>query len=133
MENQDDIGKTALFKDLSDEKYELFLKLLSFENNEFLEVLSKMTDKNTLLKLLDVFSGEYIRFPNRKSVIWVLEKVNIYTYLKNKNFSDESYYTVSKEYDRTIYEIKKIVNVIEKNLNKWGSFYIFKWGIIWIQ
>ena len=133
MENQDDIGKTALFKDLSDEKYELFLKLLSFENNEFLEVLSKMTDKNTLLKLLDVFSGEYIRFPNRKRIIWVLEKVNIYTYLKNKNFSDEAYYTVSKEYDRTIYEIKKIVNVIEKNLNKWGSFYIFKWGIIWIQ
>ena len=116
LENQDDIGKTTLFKDLDDEKYSLFLQLLSFENSEFLDVIDKMTDRNTLLKLLDVFAGEYIRFPNRKSVIWVLEKVNMYTYLKNRNFSDEAYYTVSKEYDRTVYEIKKIVNVIDKNL-----------------
>lgn len=116
LENQDDIGKTTLFKDLDDEKYSLFLQLLSFENSEFLEVIDKMTDRNTLLKLLDVFAGEYIRFPNRKSVIWVLEKVNMYTYLRSRNFSDEAYYTVSKEYDRTVYEIKKIVNVIEKNL-----------------
>lgn len=115
-ENQEDIGKTALFKDLSDDKYDLFLKLLSFENAEFLEVLNTMTDKNTVLKLLDVFAGEYIKFPNRKSVVWVLEKVCMYTYLKNRNFSDEAYYVVSKDYDRTVYEIKKIVNVIEKNL-----------------
>lgn len=118
LENQDDIGKTTLFKDLDDEKYELFLQLLSFENSEFLKVIDTMTDRNTLLKLLDVFAGEYIRFPNRKSVIWVLEKVNMYTYLKSRDFSDEAYYTVSKEYDRTVYEIKKIVNVIEKNLGK---------------
>lgn len=116
MENQEDIGKTALFKDLDDEKYELFLKLLSFENNEFLQVINTMTDRNTVLKLLDIFAGEYIKFPNRKSVIWVLDKVNMYIYLKNRNFSPEAYYTVSKEYDRTVYEIKKIVNVIEKNL-----------------
>lgn len=118
IENYDDIGKTSLFKDLSDEKYELFLKLLSFENNEFLEVIDKMTDRNTLLQLLDVFAGEYVKFPNRKSVIWVLQKVNMYTYLKQKNFSDDAYRFVSKEYDRTVYEIKKIVKVIEKNLNQ---------------
>ena len=117
FENQDDIGKTTLYKDLDDEKYDLFLKLLSFDNSEFLSIINQMTDRNTLLKLLDVFAGEYIRFPNRKSVIWVLEKVNMYTYLKSRNFSDEAYYTVSKEYDRTVYEIKKIVNVIEKNLS----------------
>ena len=117
MENGEDIGKTALFKDMSDDKYELFLKLLSFENNEFIDIINKMTDKNTVLKLLDTFAGEYIKFPNRKSVIWVLEKVNMYLYLKARNFSDEAYYIVSKDYDRTVYEIKKIVNVIEKNLN----------------
>ena len=117
LENQgDDIGKTVLFRDLDDEKFELFLKLLSFENNEFLNIINIMTDKNTLLKLLDVFAGEYIKFPNRKSIIWVLEKVNMYTYLKQHDFSQEAYATVSKEYDRTVYEIKKIVNVIEKNL-----------------
>lgn len=116
LENQDDIGKTVLFKDLDDEKYELFLNILSFENGEFLDILHKMIDRNTLLKLLDVFAGEYIKFPNRKSVIWVLDKVNMYTYLKNRDFSDEAYRVVSKEYDRTVYEIKKIVNVIQKNL-----------------
>lgn len=116
IENQEDIGKTALFKDLDDDKYDLFLKLLSFENSEFLNILDIMTDKNTLLKLLDVFAGEYIKFPNRKSVIWALDKVNMYTYLKQHDFSQEAYYVVSKEYNRTVYEIKKIVNVIEKNL-----------------
>lgn len=116
MENNEDIGKTALFKDLDDEKYNLFLQLLSFENAEFLKVFDSLTDRNTVLKLLDIFGGECIKFPNRKSVIWVLEKVNMYTYLKSRNFSQEAYYVVSKEYDRTVYEIKKIVNVIEKNL-----------------
>lgn len=116
LENQDDIGKTVLFKDLDDEKFELFLKILSFENSEFLNVLNTMTDKNTLLKILDIFAGEYIKFPNRKSLIWVLEKVNMYTYIKKHNFAPEAYTTVSKEYDRTVYEIKKIVSVIEKNL-----------------
>lgn len=116
MENGEDIGKTSLFKDLSNEKYELFLKLLSFENNEFIDIINKMTDKNTVLKLLDTFAGEYIKFPNRKSVIWVLEKVNMYMYLKSRNFSEDAYYIISKDYDRTVYEIKKIVNVIEKNL-----------------
>ena len=114
--NLEDIGKTSLFKDLSDEQYELFLKLLSFENNEFLNVINSLTDKDTLLKLLDIFAGEYVRFPNRKSLIWVLTKVNMYTYLKERNFSHDAYYVVSKEYNKTIYEIKKIVNVIEKNL-----------------
>lgn len=114
--NQEDVGKTALYKNIDDERYDLFIKLLSFENSEFLEVLNNMTDKDTVLKLLDVFAGEYIKFPNRRSVIWVLEKVNIYTYLKKRNFSDEAYSVISKEVDRTVYEIKKIVSVIEKNL-----------------
>lgn len=116
MNNQEDIGKTVLFKDLDEDKFELFLKFLSFEKSEFLNIIRVMTDNNTLLKLLDTFAGTSIRFPNRKSLIWVLEKVNIYTYLKNHNFSQDAYYTMSKEYDRTVYELKKIVNVIEKNL-----------------
>ena len=118
IENYDDIGKTSLYKDLSDEKYDLFLKLLSFENSEFLDVLNKMTDRNTVLQILDVFAGEYIKFPNRKSVLWVLQKVNMYTYLKQKDFSEDAYKFISKEYDRTVYEIKKIVKVIEKNLEQ---------------
>lgn len=118
IENYDDIGKTSLFKDLSDDKYDLFLKLLSFENSEFLDVLCKMTDRNTVLQILDVFAGEYIKFPNRKSVLWVLQKVNMYTYLKQKDFSEDAYKFISKEYDRTVYEIKKIVKVIEKNLGQ---------------
>lgn len=112
----EDIGKTSLFKDISDEQYDLFLKLLSFENGDFLQAISSLTNKETVLKLLDIFSGEYIRFPNRKSLIWVLTKVSMYTYLKERNFSQDAYYVVSKEYDKTVYEIKKIVNVIEKNL-----------------
>ena len=97
IENYDDIGKTSLFKDLSDDKYDLFLKLLSFENSEFLDVLCKMTDRNTVLQILDVFAGEY---------------------LKQKDFSEDAYKFISKEYDRTVYEIKKIVKVIEKNLGQ---------------
>lgn len=117
LENLNDVGKTALYKDLDDEKYDLFVKLLSFDNSDFLDVLVKMVDRNTLLKLLDTFAGESIRFPNRKSVIWVLEKVSMYIYLKRRNFSEEAYRTVSKDYDRTVYEIKKIVNIINKNLD----------------
>lgn len=116
--NQEDIGKTALYKDLDDDKYDLFMQLLSFENNDFLTVLNNVVDRNSLLMLLDTFAGESIKFPNRKSVIWVLEKVHIYTYLKERDFSQEAYRTISKMYDRSVYEIKKIVNVIEKNLLK---------------
>lgn len=116
MENQDDIGKTVLFKDLDDEKFDLFLRLLSFESGEFLDIINTMTNRKTLLKLLDTLAGESIKFPNRKSLIWILEKVNMYMYLKRHDFSQDAYYVISKEYDRTVYEIKKIVNVIEKNL-----------------
>ena len=118
MENSEDIGKTSLYKDLPDDKYKLFIRLLSIENNEFLSVINEMTNKNTVLKLLDTFAGESIRFPNRKSVIWVLDKVNIYIYLKKKDFSDEAYSYMSKEYNRTVYELKKIVRVIDKELNE---------------
>lgn len=111
-----DIGKTALYKNIDDEKYELFLKLLSFEKGEFLNVLDTLTNKEVVLKLLDIFAGESIKFPNRKAFIWVLEKVSMYMYLKEHNFTQDAYYVVSKEYDKTVYEVKKIVAVIDKNL-----------------
>ena len=55
-ENLNDVGKTVLYRDLDNDKYELFITLLSFENSEFLDVLYKMVDKNTLLKILDIFA-----------------------------------------------------------------------------
>lgn len=116
LKEQEDVGKTALYKNLDDEKYELFMKLISFDNTEFLSIIDIMAGRNTLLMLLDTFAGESIKFPNRKSVIWALEKVHMYMYLKERNFSQEAYHTVSKMYDRSVYEIKKIVKVIDKNL-----------------
>lgn len=116
--DNNDLGKTVLFKDISSDKYKLFIDLLSFENNEFLKILDNAVDENTMLQLLDIFAGESIKFPTRKSIIWLLDKVNMYTYIKKHDFSDEAYYTMSKQYDRTVYEIKKIISVIQKNLNK---------------
>ena len=81
IENQDDIGKTTLFKDLDDEKYSLFLQLLSFENSEFLDVIDKMTDRKIKRFIVPIIDGTKVyhgrgRFPMFRRMAGFLRQID---------------------------------------------------------
>ena len=65
-----DIGKTVIYRNLTDEQYNSFIKLLSLENFEFIRILDTFTNgnKELVLKMLDVLAGESLKFPTRKNV-----------------------------------------------------------------
>lgn len=114
----EDVGSLIIFKNMTAEQQELFIRLIGDDYSSNIQVLYNIIeDKNKALMLIDLFAGKKLAFPDRKKLYRLLEKIKIYTYVKNHNFSKQSLVTMAKQYKRRTSQIKTIVNRIEHLLN----------------
>lgn len=116
------IGSLLNFRNLNNEQKDIFIKLLSDDCSYQFQLLFNILDDNILvLQLIDIFADTKIIFPSRKKIYKLLEKIQIYTYVKHKNYSDDSYKLMAKQYKKRISQIKDIVTRIDYLLNN-GKF-----------
>lgn len=112
------VGNLLPFRNLTDEQKNLFIKLISDDYTYIFQILFNIiNDDKKTLELLDILSGQRIQFPSRKKLYKLLEKIQMYTYSKHRNFSEESYKIQSKIYKKRISQIKNIVTRIDYLLN----------------
>lgn len=110
----EDVGSLVLFKNLTKEQQELFIKLVGDDYSSSIQVLYNiLEDSNKTMMLIDLFAGQRVAFPDRKKLYKLLEKIKIYTYVKNHDFSYQSFVTMAKQYKRRTSQIKAIVNRVE--------------------
>lgn len=115
-------GSLISFRNLTDEQRNIFIKLLSDDCSYQFQLLFNILDDNILtLQLIDSFADTKLVFPNRKRIYRLLEKVQIYSYVKSKNYSNESYKLMAKQYKKRIAQVKDIVTRIDYLLNN-GKF-----------
>jgi len=113
------VGSLLAYRDLTEEQKNLFVDLLAVDLSSSLKILFNVIDDDFLtLELLDIFAGKKIQFPDRKKMYKLLEKIKIYTFIKSKNYSSESYKLLSKQYKKRVSQIKSSVDRIEYLLNK---------------
>ncbi len=114
-----EVGKLLAFRDLTEEQKNIFIKLVSNEYSYIFQILFNIIGDDYLtLELLDILAGEKIQIPNRKKLYKLLEKIRIYTFIKQKGESPEIYKLLAKQYDVRISQIKSAVNRIETLLNE---------------
>lgn len=119
----DEYGSLLLFSKASQKDLDLLMTLLCRGNNEYIALLREVVkDDMSLIKLFDIMSGQKVQFPERKKLYKTLEKVFIYNYCKSRNFSDDSYVFIAKQYNKRIPQTKAIVATMQKfidsNTNK---------------
>lgn len=108
------VGSLISFKGLTNEQINLFIKLISSDYSYLFQILFNVVDdENLVLKLVDIFAGQKIQFPQRKKLYKLLEKIKIYTFVKSKGYSEESYKLLAKQYGKRISQIKAIVDRID--------------------
>ena len=112
------VGCLSTFRDLSKEERDLFIKLLSDDCSSAFQILFNIIDDDILvLEILDIFAGNKVNFPNRKKLHKLLEKIQIYTFVKSKGKTPESYQLLAKQYKKRISQIKAVVDRIDYLLN----------------
>lgn len=114
QEQEYSIGSLAIFKDLTQEQKDLFLKLLSDDYSYVFQVLYNVIDDDLLvMELIDIFAGQKIQFPTRKKLHKLLEKIQIYTYVKKRDCSPKACKLLAKQYGKRVSQIKSIVTRID--------------------
>ena len=90
-EREYNVGSLLAFKDLTKEQKDIFIKLISDDYSYLFQVLFNIIeDDNLVLEIIDILAGQKIQFPTRKKLYKLLEKIKIYTFVKNKNYSQDS-------------------------------------------
>lgn len=118
----DEKGSLLLFRKATEEDIDLMLKLMSSEKYEFLTILRTVVLSDIdLVKLLDMMSGAKVTFPERRKVYKTLEKVFIYNYVKERDFSQQSYVAMAKQYGKRVTQVKAIVETMIRVLEKEDS------------
>ena len=113
------IGCLVEFKDLTYIQRDLLIKLLSREYSYIFQILYNVLEDDALvLKLIDIFADKKIRFPSRKKVYRMLEKIKIYTYAKSHNYSNDSINVLAKQYNKRPSQVRMLIDNINNNLNK---------------
>ena len=101
------IGSLLIYRDITEEQKNLFIDFLSTEVSSSFKILFNVIDDDYLvMELLDIFAGKKIQFPDRKKLYKLLEKIKIYTYIKSKNYSPDSYKLLAKQYKKRISQIR---------------------------
>lgn len=115
----DEKGSLLLFRKATEDDIDLMLKLMSSEKYEFLSILRTVVSSDIdLVKLLDMMSGARVTFPERRKVYKTLEKVFIYNYIKSRDFSQQSYVAMAKQYNKRVTQVKAIVETMIRVLEK---------------
>ena len=108
-------GSLMLFNKVSDKDIDLLMKLICRGQNSYLRLLREVVkDDMSLIKLFDVMSGQKVQFPERRKIYKTLEKVFIYNYCKSRNFSDDSFVFMAKQYGKRIPQTRAIVNTMQR-------------------
>lgn len=125
MENEvtekvfDEKGALLLFRKATKEDIDLMLKLLSSERYEFISLFREIIDDDIeLIKMLDMMSGAKILFPERRKIYKTLEKVFIYNYIKAHDFSNQSYITMAKQYNKRTTQVRSLIENMIKFLDE---------------
>lgn len=114
-----EIGQLAIYKDLTEEQKDLLLKLVSYDESYLIQVLYNVYQDNILvLEILDIFAGKFVKFPTRKKIYKILEKVRIYTYMKQNNNSESAVKYLSEKYNKRYTQIRDLVSKIDKVLQE---------------
>ena len=112
------VGSLVNFKDMTEEQKDIFIKLMSDDYSYMFQVLyNTVGNINDFLKLIDIFAGKRILFPNRKKTYKLLYKIQIYTYIKSKNYSPDAYKLLARQCKKRVSQIKSIVSRVEHLLN----------------
>lgn len=113
-EREYNVGSLLAFKDLTKEQKDIFIKLISDDYSYLFQVLFNIIeDDNLVLEIIDILAGQKIQFPTRKKLYKLLEKIKIYTFVKNKNYSQDSCKLLAKQYNKRISQIKSAVDRID--------------------
>ena len=111
----DEYGSLMLFNKVSDKDIDLLMMLICRGQNSYLRLLREVVkDDMSLIKLFDVMSGQKVQFPERRKIYKTLEKVFIYNYCKSRNFSDDSFVFMAKQYGKRIPQTRAIVNTMQR-------------------
>lgn len=112
------VGSLIVFKDLTKEQKDLFIKLISGEYSYLFQILyNVIDDDNKVLEILDIFEGQRFQFPSRKKLYKLLTRIKFYTYVKSRDYSEDAYKTLAKQNNMRISQIKSLVNRIDNILN----------------
>jgi hypothetical protein len=111
----DELGSLLLFNKASEDDIALLLKLISKGRYSYIALLNELVSSPAaLLMLLDVMSGVKTQFPDRRKIYKTMEKVSMYNFCKARNFSEDSFRTMSKQYGKRVPQVKAIVATMEK-------------------
>jgi len=112
-------GCLAIFRKMNDEQYNIFIKQLSDNVSYKLDMLRNIIEDDMLfLEILDIFAGETLMFPNRKQVFQYLDRTFMYTYVKRRGFTEESYNSVAKHFGEKLAVVKNKTLRISQLLNE---------------
>lgn len=70
------------------------------------------------LKFLDVMAGETIKVPSRESTVKIINYIKIYTYCKNRGFTEQAMEKAAKVYDRRLVSVQRIIAKVDSILKK---------------
>lgn len=113
----DEAGSLLLFSKATKKDIDLLLTLLSVDKYDYIDILRVIfKDDIKLIKFLDIMAGQKVHFLERRKVYKTLEKVVIYNYCKSRNFSEDSFKTMAKQYDKRIPQVKSIISTVDKFL-----------------
>lgn len=113
------VGCLVEFSDIDYEQRDLLINLMSKDYSYLFQILYNVIEDDALtLRLIDIFADKKIRFPSRKKVYRMLEKIKIYTYAKRHNYSDTSINVLAKQYKKRPSQIRILINKINETLNK---------------
>ena len=115
----DELGSLLLFSSASSKDVDLLVKIIARGRYSYVALLRELVkDDASLLKLLDVMASLRVQFPDRRKIYKCLEKVTIYNFCSSRNFSEESYRIMSKQYKKRVPQVKAIVETMRKFLEK---------------
>ena len=112
-------GCLVTFRKMDEEQYNIFIKQLSDNISYKLDILRNILNDDLLfLKILDVFAGETISFPNRKQSFQYLDRTFMYTYAKKRGFTEDAFNSVSKQFGEKLAVVKNKTMRISQLLDK---------------
>ena len=110
--------------DLSEKEIKTLIDyLVSSKDMESLPFLYELLGKDLLL-FLDVFAGDTIKIPTRQELAKIINYIMIYNYVKERNFTEDSYQKASSLFKRRVANIKRIVEKTDNITNNVKNKYL---------
>jgi hypothetical protein len=116
MEGLEKLGRLSLI-DLSDQEMEVFVKYLSrSKSTSDFDFLHRIVGSDDFIRLLDVFSGDTVKIPEREVLAKLISYIQIYVYVRNHlkedlpadKLPDDVVESAAKNFDRRCNSVRRI-------------------------